>query len=200
MKRVLMFVLMLSVLLLVACSSQPDATTSNESAETGAPSSPVHSEEPTTTMQQPETEPSFDLDAYKEEVGQFRSHVMENSLLLYNVGNYEVNYLKALGSTSDSTVEKGFDWLSSKTDSTRESVDAAHQVIRDEYAALILFEVEGKEAEALDGYVRSMYEGYAALYDCVTSNSFTSSQLTSKINDAIGLINGADSDMGLFLD
>lgn len=157
------------------------------------------------TISSTETEPSFDLDAYKESVGKFRTHVMDNSLLLYNVGNYEINYLDALksisgNSTSDDTADKGFEWLSGKTDANRESVDAAHQVIREEYAALILVEISGKEAEMLDEYVRSMYDGYSSLYDCVTSNSLSAYQLTTKINGAIDLINGADSDISLFLD
>lgn len=199
MKRLIITIAILSLLILSACSSPAVDTASQASTE-----EPVLSTtglaETTTASVETTTEPSFDLDSYKQSVGQFRSHVMENSLLLYNVGNYEINYLKTLGATSDKTAENGFDWLSTKTDATRDSVDASHQVIRDEYAALILVEVSGREAETLDGYVRSMYDGYAALYDCVTSNAFTSSQLTSKINDAIRLINGADSDMGLFLD
>lgn len=188
MKRIISILLISAIMLiLTACSAQepePIATTSApESTETDAP---------------------FDLAGYEKTVGQFRTHVMDNSLLLYNVGNYEINYLNALqsisGSTSNETAEKGFEWLSKQTDATRETVDAAHQTIRDEYAELLLVEVDGKEAEALDGYVRSMYEGYEALYDCVTSNSLTASQLTTKINDAIGLINGANDDISLFID
>lgn len=188
MKKVISCTLVLVIVLSIfaACSAQehtPITTTyASDSTETDAP---------------------FDLDGYEEAVGQFRTHVMDNSLLLYNVGNYEINYLNALqsisGSTSNETAEKGFEWLSKQTDATRETVDAAHQTIRDEYAELILVEVDGKEAEALDGYVHSMYEGYAALYDCVTSNSLNASQLTTKINDAIGLINGANDDIGLFI-
>ena len=44
-----------------------------------------------------------------------------------------------------------------KTGANRNSVDETHQVIREEYAALILVEVNGKEAELLDSYVRNMY-------------------------------------------
>lgn len=153
-----------------------------------------------TTAPETETATAFDLEAYKSDVQEFRTSVMDNSLLLYNVGSYEVNYLKALGTTSDSTADKGFEWLSKQTDATRESVDDAHQSIRDEYAELILVNIEGKEAEELDGYVRSMYEGYSALYDCVTSNSLTSSQLTSEVNAAIACIEDADANMGLFID
>ena len=199
MKRRITTIAILSLLILSACSS-PAVDTAFQASTEEQVISTTELPETTTASVETTTEPPFDLDTYKQSVNQFRAHVMDNSLFLYNVGNYEVNYLKALGSTSDKTAENGFDWLSKKTDATRDSVDAAHQVIRDEYAALILVEVSGREAETLDGYVRSMYEGYAALYDCVTSNAFTSSQLTSKINDAIGLINGADSDMGLFLD
>lgn len=152
-----------------------------------------------------ETEQPFNLDAYKESVGQFRTHVMDNSLLLYNVGKYEINYLDALksisgNSTSNDTSDKGFNWLKENADADRDSVDANHQKIREEYAALILVEVSGKEAELLYSYVANMYEGYSSLYDCVTSNSLSAAQLTSKINGAIDLINGADSDISLFLD
>ena len=199
MKRLIVTIAILSLVIFSACGGPSAETTSQTSTEEQLLSTTGFSET-TTVPEVTTTEPPFDLVSYKQFVNQFRAHVMDNSLLLYNVGNYEVNYLKALGSTSDKTAENGFDWLSTKTDATRDSVDASHQVIREEYAALILVEVSGREAETLDGYVRSMYEGYAALYDCVTSNTFTSSQLTSKINDAIGLINGADRDMGLFLD
>lgn len=190
MKKYMLLFVVLMLVIFSACSAEQPAQTSEPAPETQQ-----------SGIAEPEVaEPEFDLDAYKGAVSQFRKDVMDNSLPLYNVGKYEVNYLKILGGTSENTVDNGFEWLAKNADATRESVDAAHQTIRDEYASLILVEVDGKEAETLDEYVRNMYEGYSALYDCVTSNSFTSSELTDKINNAVALVNGADSDMGLFLD
>jgi len=192
MKKHLLLFVVLMLVIFSACSAEQPAQTSEPAPET--------QQSGIAEPEVAEPEPEFDLDAYKGAVSQFRKDVMDNSLPLYNVGKYEVNYLKILGGTSENTVDNGFEWLAKNADATRESVDAAHQTIRDEYAGLILVEVDGKEAETLDEYVRNMYEGYSALYDCVTSNSFTSSELTDKINNAVALVNGADSDMGLFLD
>jgi hypothetical protein len=142
----------------------------------------------------------FDLSVYKDAVQQCRADIMENSLLLYNMGKYEVSFLEALGSTSDSTVEKAYSWLAEKSDSTQEDVEHLHSKIREEYADITIIPIEGNEATEIDGYIRSMYDGYSSLYDSVTSNAHPSSELTSLINEAIKLINGADDDLGLFLD
>lgn len=187
MKKIVALIL-ISVLLLsfAACSGtdQPDTT------------EPISTNSPTEQTPAP-----FDLDAYKAAVNSCREKIMTNALYLYNAGKWETNYLKALGRTSDETVDKAFSWLhENNPDADRETVDALHEQIRDEYAALIVWEIEGKEAEELDKSIRSMYEGYSDLYDCVTSNSIGYDSLVSKINDAIGLINGADEDLGLFLD
>ena len=167
-------------------------------ASSDAPETPSTTEAETiSTTEQTE---AFNIDEYKLAVKECRDNIIENFLYLYNAGNYEVNFLSARGGTSDKTPEYAFEWLSKNSEADREYVDSLHATIREQYAALLLWDIEGKEATEIDENIRSMYDGYSSLYDCVTSTAYTSSTLTTKINDAINVVNSADDYLSLFID
>lgn len=187
-----LFAIIITIALLVALS----ACASSDAPETPETTEAAITEQIETTAAPTE---AFNIDEYKLAVKECRDNIMENFLYLYNAGNYEVNYLKNLGHASDSTPEKAFEWLSKNSEADREYVDSLHATIREQYAALLLWDIEGKEASEIDENIRSMYDGYSSLYDCVTSTAYTASTLTSKINDAIDVVNSADDYLSLFI-
>lgn len=197
MKRLFLFTLII-VLMFCGCAAPAPA------AEPEAPQ-PTESE-PQTAEPEPvaETAPAFDLDAYKSAVDQFRRDVMDNGTNLSNVANYEANYIKNLtnirgSADSESTLESAQKWFEEKSESTFSDIETAHAKIKEEYAALIITETDGKEAEELDSYVRSMYEGYTDLYKAATTASPTSFDLFADIvNNAVKNIQDSNSNIGLF--
>lgn len=195
MKRVLMFTLALA-LILCGCASVAPAPAPEQEAPATQP----------TAEPEPEAapEPVFDLDAYKSAVDQFRRDVMDNGTNLCNIANYEASYIKNLtnirgSADSESTLESAQKWFEEKSESTFSDIETAHARIKEEYAALIITEIDGKEAEELDSYVRSMYEGYNDLYTAATTASPTSFDLFADIvNTAVKMIQDSNSNIGLF--
>lgn len=143
---------------------------------------------------------SFDLTAYKEDASNFRVATYNASVILANMGNYENNYWKALGSLSDNMVDKAFDWLSENSDETKETVEANCESIRAAYKELILTDFgNDKEAAEIDTAVRALYNGYSELYDTILNPSGSRGYFASNVSDLISEIQSANDDLLLFL-
>lgn len=143
---------------------------------------------------------SFDLTAYKEDASNFRVATYNASVILANIGNYENNYWKALGSLSDNMVDKAFDWLSENSDETKETVEANCESIRAAYKELILTDFgNDKEAAEIDTAVRALYNGYSELYDTILNPSGSRGYFASNVSDLISEIQSANDDLLLFL-
>jgi hypothetical protein len=190
MKRAMIFTLVLCVILCgCATSTQP-----------AAPASNIVPEKPSVM----EEAPPFDLAAYKESVDQFRRDVMDNSLYVGNIVRYEADYMKELtnirgSADAESTLESAREWFEKNAGATLSDVEAAHEKIKEEYASLIIAEIEGKEAEELDTYIRAIYEGYSDLYQYARTASPTNYlSFTNDSNKSISKILDANRDISLF--
>ena len=180
----------LMVLAFTGCGSTTD------SAE-GTPTPEV---ETTPTPEPTPTDIPFDLDAYKTLVNACRADINSAHIFVGNVGNYENNYWKTLGRMSDTMVDSAFEWLAKNSDESRETVDAAYENIRQQYKAIILTEIEGKEAEEIDSAFRNMYDAYSSMYSLVILPSGSRSSFAANLVDYMNIILDCDEDLALFLD
>lgn len=170
------------LLLLAGCSN-------SDNIQSAAPNVPSQS-----------VAPAFDLDEYKTLVSECRAAINEASIYVSNTGKYEFNYWKAYDSVGgdtpdDSMVDSAFEWLSEKSDATRETVDADYDDIRQQYKNIILIEINGREAEEIDTVFRSMYEAYSSMYNLVTSPSGPLSKFGTSLDDCIAAIVEADESL-----
>lgn len=202
MKRSITIMLALLLLLcLAACGEKPESNPAPTPTE--APAAPAETTPPPAPTEEPV---KFDLDAYKADVSGFRAKVMDNSLYLYNVAKYLNNYLETrtkLGGTvklDEDNIASGYEWLLEKANVTKDDIDTANDDIRTIYKAIILAEIDGKEAEEIDAQVRDMFDAYSGLYDLVNTPTDAVTTFASKCNEYTGAINGADEKLGLFLD
>lgn len=171
-----------------------------------APAQPVDApdESKQEVEQTAEPAPAFDLDAYKSAVDQFRKDVLKNTISIGNMAKYEMNYMDAMteisGSIdSDKAVESAYEWLQSESGVSAADIEAANEIIRKEYANLIVVEIEGKEAQELDTYVRSMYDNYTELYKAATTAQPASFQsFVNRGHEALTGITNADDNISLF--
>ena len=200
MKRLILSLLALA-LIFCACaapaqtvaepSDQPQVAAQEPAAEAGSET-------------EPEPAPTFDLEAYKSAVDQFRRDVMDNTLYVGNIVSHEANYMKIMinisgRADSESTLETVQEWFEENADVTLDDVDAAHKKIKEEYASLIITEIEGKEAEELDAYVRTMYEGYSDLYQySKTALPANYSSFAKASDESLSKILSANRDISLF--
>lgn len=186
------------VLTLCACGS----TTPDSGAQsTAAVQEPVKEAEVDATAEETVTEAdTFDLESYKESASDFRAEAYAASVILANMGSYENNYWKALGSLSDSMVDKAFTWLAENSDESQETVEAAYESIRAAYKELILTDLgDNTEAAEIDAGVRALYDGYSELYNIVLNPSGSRGDFASHVSDLISEIQSANDDLLLFL-
>ncbi len=182
------------VLTLCACeSSTPDSGAQS----TSAVQEPAKEEEVNATAEEADT---FDLESYKESASDFRTEAYAASVILANMGNYENNYWKALGTLSDSMVDKAFTWLAENSDESQETVEADYESIRAAYKELILTDFgDNTEAAEIDTGVRALYDGYSELYNTVLNPSGSRGDFASHVSDLISEIQSSNSDLLLFL-
>lgn len=189
MKKIILIVF---VIALIFCACAAPAQTVVESSEQQA------------TEPEQESAPAFDLDSYKSAVDQFRKDVLKNTISIGNMAKYEMNFMETMtkisGSIdSDETVEIAYSWLKAESGATAADVESANEMIREEYAALIGMEIEGKEAEELDSYVHSMYENYNELYKAATTAQPASFEsFVTRCHEALTGITTADDNISLF--
>lgn len=143
---------------------------------------------------------TFDLSAYKDLVADCRAKIKESGILLSNIGQWENNYWKAMGSLSDDMVGSAFEWLEEQSGENRDTVDSGYSDIRDTYKEIILLEVEGKEAEEIDEAFRGLYDSYSSLYRLVTEPSGSRSDFVDDFNDSINAFTTHDDTLSLFLE
>ncbi len=105
-----------------------------------------------------------------------------------------------MGRLSDSMVDSAFEWLAENSEETRETVDAAYSKIREEYKAIILTEIEGKEAEEIDASFRELYDSYCGMYTLVTEPSGSLSDFADTLIDLANSQIASDESLSLFLD
>lgn len=197
-KSIVAILVAVLVLTLCACgSTTPDRATQPDSAV----QEPVKEEEVNATAEEAVTEAdTFDLESYKESASDFRTEAYAASVILANMGNYENNYWKALGTLSDSMVDKAFTWLAENSDESQETVEADYESIRAAYKELILTDFgDNTEAAEIDAGVRALYDGYSEFYNTVLNPSGSRGDFASHVSDLISEIQSANSDLLLFL-
>lgn len=199
MKKVLLIAIAAALIL---CGCAAPAQTPAEPT----PAQAVESKPEAVPAPEPETEPvpAFDLDAYKSAVDQFRRDVVDCTINLSKLAAYEVAYMnaskKVTGTTeSDKTLEYAFEKVDEELGIAASDFDAANDKVRSEYADIITMEIEGKEAEELDTYVRAMYESFSNLYKAVkTTSSSGYDSFVSCIADTISGVSSANDNISLF--
>ncbi|MFQ8760594.1 MAG: hypothetical protein ACLSAF_15370 [Intestinimonas sp.] len=179
MKKMILSVLTASLLLLSACGGQPSASSPSPS-----PSEPQA--------------PAFDLEEYKTAVSEFNTSVMDEAVLLSNIGKYEHNYWKALGSVNgtmdyDKMVEKAMEWLSGEVEEDASSIEAAYGDICAAYAVLAASDSDEGIADELSENVDDLFNAYNALYLLVTEPSGGIDDFADDFNEYSGAITECNS-------
>ena len=188
----------------VAEVEQPTiASTVSEQPQTSVEPTPAPTPTPGPSM-----EPTFDLEAYEQQVQEFAVEAETNFIAIANVCVYEKNFWESfqnIGGTNsvpNDISEKGYAWLEENSDHTKDEIDRNTEAIETLYKDLILVEFDGKEAEELDGAVRDMYQGYKKLYDLSNSSASKNGMSTfiNTYNAAFELFSSAKDTMTLFID
>lgn len=145
-------------------------------------------------------EQTFDLEEYKASVSSCREDINSASLILANIGSYENNFWKALGSLSDDIVDSAFVWLSDNSEESQETVIAANDGINEAYKMIVLEDIDGNEAKEIDVAFRNLYDAYSDMYDLVLNPSGDRASFAKKLSGLIDSVSDSDSDLALFLD
>ena len=192
--------ILIAALVLTFCACGSATADSAAQPDSAAQESTKEAEVDTTVEEDAVEADTFDLESYKESASDFRTEAYAASVILANMGNYENNYWKALGTLSDSMVDKAFTWLAENSNESQETVDADYESIRAAYKELILTDFgDNTEAAEIDTGVRALYDGYSELYNTVLNPSGSRGDFASHVSDLISEIQSANSDLLLFL-
>lgn len=146
----------------------------------------------------------IDLSEYKTLVGKCNDDIMELSILLSNMGQYEHNYWKILNGGNgamdyDSMVSRAFEWLEREAEIDQAAMETKYQDVCDQYKKI--FAVDVTDSIALD--VRTsfleLFDSFNSLYLLVTAPSGSMSDFVSHYNTYSGKIKNINSTLSLMV-
>ncbi len=191
MRRLLALLLVLSMgLSMAACGA------AEETEETIAPE--------TTEATTEETVPPFDIDEYKTAVWSCSSKMYENSIILYNLANYENTYWESLEKlsgtvTPEDLINSALEWLEKKGGGTESEITAQYEAIKHEYKEIVSTEISGTEAEEIKKIYDEYFDAYLSFYKLVFSPSGTIGDFVENINNCINTIENCNSKLEILV-
>lgn len=186
MKRILCLVLVVIMLSSVLTSCGAKTTTDQESAKSSATSEIIEKDEPEPVI---EEEP-FDIDGYKGKVAALKEDIEYAGIAFANMGNYLNKYMEILGRTSDTQVDKAFEWLEEKSDYTKDGLLDIDEQIQAEFSDIVLM-TKGDTAEIIFNPLNDLMVSYNTIYCIVTTIPLSISQFTTDLNISITDFNTA---------
>lgn len=125
--------------------------------------------------------PSISIDEYKSMVSEFNEKIMDESILLANVGMYEYSWWGAFSGISnevgfgdidyEAMVESAMKWLSENSDSNAETVKSTYDELIASCAAIDDANVEGEVPDDISEFTIALFGAYSQLYTTVTEPS-----------------------------
>ena len=153
---ILCVVLLISIL--TACGGDPTPQTPPESSETQVS--------------------TVSLEEYKTMVSDFNSRLMDEAVILTNVGMYEYSYWNAYSGLPtygdldyQSMAESAMEWLSENSDANAETVEAAYDELIAACVEISDANVDGDIPEELPDVAVALFGAYDALHSLVTEPS-----------------------------
>lgn len=126
-----------------------------------------------TTEEMPadETNDTISIEDYKQQVTDLNDQILNASIPLGNMAQWELNFMKTLGRPSDDIVDRAFEWLEKESDYTETGVkDTCTEI------ASLVKEISDNtdtspESQMIDIFNQtvSLYDNYIGLYETVTT-------------------------------
>lgn len=150
--------------------------------------------------------PAISIEEYESMVSNFNASVLDESIILSNVGQYEYNYWKAFSGLPTYgdldyavMVEKAMDWLSEESDYNADTVSAAYDEICAAYSDIVRANVTGDIPEEISNNVNDLFNAYNGLYLLVTDPSGDIASFAEYFNDFSHSITSCNSTLSAIL-
>lgn len=130
---------------------------------------------------------AFDIAEYKSLVAKCNEDILNESILLSNLGKYEHKYWESLNSVNgtidyDSLILKAYEWLKEKGDTDQQTFENNYKDTVTQYDKIISMDTPTPEAAEIEAVLKNLYESYNALYQLVTAPSGDISSFADNYN------------------
>lgn len=164
------------------------------------------SEPPASTAppQATETDPPFDIDAYKVLISDCAETMSRNSTLLSIVALYEQGYWESLEQlngtvTAEKLTSAGYDYLAENTDYSKDDISAWHGSIMKAYKEIVSTDIDGAKAESIAEVFNEYIDAYLSLYNLATSPSGKLSEFEELYRSYTGAIDNCKAKLDALL-
>lgn len=191
-RRIFTILLALSLILsLCACGSkgqQSEQETVKSQQEAQASSDTPLSNDPA----------DFDIDGYKQQVSELSVKISDASIVLANMGNWEYNFMKALGSPSKDMVERAYEWLAEESDYSQEWVEAKDEEIMSDFSNIAAI-TTGTQADNIFASLNDLMNVYIAMYCTVTTTPTSVSAFGEELSSEVSNFQTATKSLEAFI-
>lgn len=150
------------------------------------------------------TDPTFDIDEYKDLVSGCVDELSNGSIVLLNVVKYEYTYWNSLNKLSgtfkpDKVVSAAMNWLEENSNYTEAGIHSQYEDIALMYKEIIAFSTEGNEAQKIFESLDELYDAYIGLYNMATSPSGTITNFASNYDSYYEIVNSCTTKLETLL-
>lgn len=150
---------------------------------------------------------AISMEEYRGMVSAFNTKIMDEAVLLANVGTYEYNYWKTFSGLPvygdmdySAMVEHAMEWLSENSDSDADAVNAAYDDLIASYAAICDANVDGEVPSDMSELMDATFGAYYQLYLLVTQPSGEIEDFLTTLHDCSNAIIVFNEDLSSLLD
>lgn len=181
---------------LAACRGTPSPGALLPSAEPGPRASAAGLPEPTAEAQPP----TISLTEYHAMVSDFNSRVMDESVILIQIGLYEYNWWGSYSGDPndvdlDAMLQLVMDWLFERFHATPDTIAAVRGALTADYAAIVCANVDGGAPAETSDLVNALFSAYYQLYTTVTQPSGTVREFVRMLCSCTYSITTANADL-----
>lgn len=116
-------------------------------------------------------ENTISIEDYKQKVTELNDQILNATIPLGNMAQWELNFMKTLGRPSDDVADRVFEWLEKESDYTETGVKDANIEIAAAMKYISDNTDTSPESQMVDIFNQtvSLYENYMGLYETVTT-------------------------------
>ncbi|MDR2572208.1 MAG: hypothetical protein LBD23_18185 [Oscillospiraceae bacterium] len=127
---------------------------------------------------------------YKVLVAGLNDEIYTLSVMLNNMGNYQIKFWEAIislggGVNFTSLIESAYDWLERNGDYTQEQMESDFNYIANQYKEFVIINVTDLIALDARNYLIDLYNSFLSLYALVTSPAGSISNFTNNFDEYV---------------
>lgn len=159
----------------------------------------------TSTVADEATDIPFDIESYKNTISSYCEAVMDESLILYNMGRYQYSYWENLDKLQgnidyDSLVSNTYDWLAKENEMSQDDIENNYSEICALYQEITIIDGEKNDIEEIQTAIKDLHSTFESFYHLITNPSGDIESFATHFNDYVTEIKAQNDNISVLIE